>query len=346
VSVCLQSLIAYLVCTPLLQKVSVIRNSVVIYSHMPSGFQFFLEHPELSIIVNITSDTPIPIVVHYLAKHSSITDLTDELSHSHAITPHAVATGGLSDVYCATRSDGTQLAIKCLRKHDPKHVKRTARELNTWSKLKHQNILELAGLAVFQGHLAMVSPWMEYGSVSSMVKNWQGVDRYNLCWQLALAVEYVHRENVVHGDIKGDNLLVDRKGVVKLTDFGLAIMQDEVLQFSQTDPGGGTARWMAPELYGENPQRSRETDMYATGMTMLEILTGKVPFCEFASGHSVIGAVIQGRTPSVKDLQTEPVEPRLTLMMGILQWCWKYEPSERATARRIARLMNDIVDSI
>ncbi|KAG8702462.1 hypothetical protein FRC08_003474 [Ceratobasidium sp. 394] len=308
-----------------------------------------------------TSPQPIPTVVQYLANHSNIPDLTDELSHLLAVALDVVASGGLADVYRVTRSGGTQLAIKCLRQHDSKYMKRTTRELITWSKLKHRNVLELSGLAVVQGRLAMVSPWMEYGSVSSVVKKWPEVDRYLLCLQLALAVEYLHKEDVVHGDIKGDNLLLDRDGTAKLTDFGLAIMKDQVFKFSQTDPGGGTIRWMAPELYGDDPQRSRETDIYATGMTMLvrlriaaryifsnfvqEILTGNVPFRECSSGPSVIRAVIERRTPSVKDLLTEPAEPKTIVMVGIMQWCWKHEPKERPTARRIVSMMNCLTES-
>ncbi|KAG9084804.1 hypothetical protein FS749_004942 [Ceratobasidium sp. UAMH 11750] len=79
---------------------------------------------------------------------------------------------------------------------------------------------------------------------------------------------------------------------------------------------------------------------------MLEILTGNVPFREFNSGHSVTLAVAQGRTPNITDLQTEVVDPRTSLMVGVMRWCWKFNPSERATARRIARLMDNIVDSI
>ncbi|KAG8696209.1 hypothetical protein FRC08_007303 [Ceratobasidium sp. 394] len=75
---------------------------------------------------------------------------------------------------------------------------------------------------------------------------------------------------------------------------------------------------------------------------MLEILTGDRPFRELPSGPSVIRAVMQGRTPSVQDLQTEPVLPWSTIMVGIMQWCWKYEPSERATARRIVLLVGQI----
>jgi hypothetical protein len=59
-------------------------------------------------------------------------------------------------------------------------VQRTARELNAWSKLKHPYILELLGLAQFRDCLAMVSPWMEYGSVISVIKGWPHLDRYKL----------------------------------------------------------------------------------------------------------------------------------------------------------------------
>ncbi|KAG8741492.1 hypothetical protein FRC10_002743 [Ceratobasidium sp. 414] len=326
----------------------------------PPSQIFFREHPELSIVVNITSDTPLAIVVQYLAQHSSITNLSAELSNSMTVSQYAVARGGLSDVYLATRPDGTRVAIKCLRQHDPKHIKvrttyvqlidsflalivfqRTARELQTWSKLKHQNVLELYGLALFQGCLAMVSPWMKYGSVSSVVKKWPGMDRYKL---LTSAVEYLHEENVVHGDLKGDNMLVAEDGSIKISDFGLSIMHDKVFQFSQTDPGGGTCRWMAPELYKEGGQRSRETDVYAMGMTMLEIITGDVPFREIQSGPMVIMAVaVERRVPQVPELQAEPASPQAAIMLNILHWCWKYEPSERPTAGQVASLVNGLI---
>ncbi|KAG8699147.1 hypothetical protein FRC09_006816, partial [Ceratobasidium sp. 395] len=301
--------------------------------------QFFREHPELSVAVNITSDTPLLTVVQWLASRSSITDLTDELSRSLTVTSAPIARGGLSDVYRATRPDGTQLAIKCLRRHDSKHVKRTARELNTWSRLKHRNVLELSGLALFQGCLAMLSPWMEYGSVTSVVKQWPDRDRYKLCQQLTAAIDYLHREGV-------ENALVAKDGTLKLTDFGLAVMHDVAVEFSQTDPGGGTARYMAPELWEEDSERSREADVYAMGMTMLEILTGDVPFPEIKSAHRIgIAVAQQRRVPDVPKLQKESASLEEKVMLAVLQSCWKYEPKDRPTARKVALLVRDIVDN-
>ncbi|KAG8793300.1 hypothetical protein FRC12_003175 [Ceratobasidium sp. 428] len=308
--------------------------------------QFFRKYPQLSVVINITSDTPFLTVVQWLASHSSITDFTDELSRSLAVTSAPIARGGLSDVYRATRSDGTQLAIKCLRRHDPKHVKRTARELNTWSRLKHQNVLELSGLALFQGCLAMVSPWMKYGSVTSVVKQWPDRDRYKLCQQLTAAIDNLHREGVVHGDIKGENALVAKDGTLKLTDFGLAVMHDVAVEFSQTDPGGGTARYMAPELWEEDSERSREADVYAMGMTMLEILTGDVPFPEIKSAHRIgIAVAQQRRVPDVPELQKESASLEEKVMLAVLRSCWKYEPKDRPTARKVALLVRGVVDN-
>jgi len=305
--------------------------------------EFFRLHPFLLRPVNITADTPLPMVITHLAKFSGIPDLTDVLDHPQSFSEYPIARGGLADVYRLIRTDGVQLAVKCLRQQENKHVKHTARELHTWSKLKHHNILELHGLALFRNCLAMVSPWMEHGSVNCFLKTWPDKDRYTLCKQLVDAVKYLHDANVVHGDIKGDNLLVDSDGTLKLGDFGLAILHDTAMHFSMTDPGGGTLRWMAPELLiDDDSRRTQETDIYAMGMTMLEIISGNVPFHEIQAGHRVMMAVTQGRTPLVPELQTEPTSRRATKTLNILNRCWRYKPGERAKAHEVPDWMDNI----
>ncbi|QRV77067.1 Tyrosine kinase specific for activated [Ceratobasidium sp. AG-Ba] len=295
---------------------------------------FLRANPEWR-LVTIDANTPLPAVLDYLASHSKIPNLTDQLSEASTRTLSVAARTGLSDIYCLVLSDGIEVAVKCLRQHDPKHVKRTTRELNVWSKLKHKNVLGLSGMAIFQGCLAMVSPWMAYGSVNSVLRKWPEMNRIPWCLQLARAIEYVHGENVVHGDVKGDNLVMDQDGTIKLTDFGLSIMDEAVLQFSQTDPGGGTTRWM----------RSRETDIYAMGMTILEIITGDVPFREIQSGHSVMWAVRQERrTPRVSELELETASGRDMLLLTVMKWCWKYDPAERPTARQVVQMLEVLVE--
>ncbi|KAG8718419.1 hypothetical protein FRC09_012689 [Ceratobasidium sp. 395] len=261
--------------------------------------KFFEIHPWLSTNFAITASTPLEHIIAYFIEASDVQDLTRQLeSDSCHCSPHPIACGGLADVYRATLSDGTQLAVKCLRRtthSDSKELKRTARELFTWSRLRHANVLELRGLAKFRNCLAMVSPWMEYGNIVALVNRQLDINRFSLCKQLVNAVAYLHEIGVVHGDLKGDNVLVSSGGVVKLTDFGLSIVHEINLQLSETDPGGGTLRWMAPELLMNAGTRCKETDIYALGMTLLEIVTGQLPFMELHSSHAIINAVTQDK---------------------------------------------------
>ncbi|KAG8738693.1 hypothetical protein FRC10_006577 [Ceratobasidium sp. 414] len=236
----------------------------------------------------------------YFTDDSGVQDLTEQFtSDSSRCSLHPIACGGLADVYRATLDDGTQVAVKCLRRtthSDSKELKRTARELCTWSRLQHENILEFRGLAKFRNCLAMVAPWMEHGSVISLISRQPDVDRFAL---VSSATTFYHASITlsVHGDLKGDNVLVSSDGIVKLTDFGLSITHGINLQLSETDPGGGTLRWMAPELLTDTGARCKETDVYAFGMVFLnqEIITGQPPFDELHSSHAIINAVAQDK---------------------------------------------------
>ncbi|KAF8597221.1 kinase-like protein [Ceratobasidium sp. AG-I] len=117
-------------------------------------------------------------------------------------------------------------------------------------------------------------------------------------------------------------------------------MHDQAMRFSETDPGGGTTRWMAPELFSEEGVRCRETDVYALGMTMLEIMTGRPPFSEIRFGPAVIKAVSQDRRiPDVSELQAKPLSARASLMLTALLRCWKYEADKRITAATLKAML-------
>ncbi|QRV91913.1 Serine/threonine-protein kinase [Ceratobasidium sp. AG-Ba] len=220
--------------------------------------------------------------------------------------------------------------------------------MSTWAKLKNTNVLELSGLGMFRGRLAMISPWMELGSVKNVLRDNPSMDPYAVCEQLAEVIRFIHDLNVVHGDIKGDNLLMGPEGNIKLTDFGLSVMQDKTLQFSSTEfGGGGTLRWMesrylaaAPELHLEDAKRTKEADMYAVGMTMLELVTGKVPFAEITNSIPIITIVAhKKRTPDISYLAKETISPRAYIMIGAMHRCWRYDPKERIEAKELVKLI-------
>lgn len=89
-----------------------------------------------------------------------------------------------------------------------------------------------------------------------------------LC-QTSNAVDYLHRENLVHGDIKGSNLLISDDGHVLICDFGLT--KSTYAQTSSALKGAGTVRWQSPELW-ENEPKTFASDVYAFAMTIVEVM--------------------------------------------------------------------------
>ncbi|QRV97549.1 kinase domain protein [Ceratobasidium sp. AG-Ba] len=292
----------------------------------------------------ISQSTPIPDIINFFTRDQGVRDLTEDLIQATMVSVGPMAHGGVADIYQAILPNGTKVAVKCLRqttRSESTEVKRASRELAAWSKLEHNNVLAFLGLALFNGRLAMVSPWVEPGNVIAVLSQDPTLDRYRLNTQLASAIVYLHRDaNVIHGDLKGDNVLYSEDGRIKLTDFGLAIVESQTWILSQTDPGGGTLRWMAPELITEEGRRSKEADIYAMGMTMLEILTGRVPFQEIRSAFGIINAVVQRKEIPARPDTILAQSRRGLMLWAVLVRCWSYYPKERAKAEEIEVLMS------
>ncbi|CAE7067773.1 unnamed protein product, partial [Rhizoctonia solani] len=218
--------------------------------------------------------TPLADMISYLTK-SGCQDLTQSLNLT-TFSNYPVCHGGLSDVYRGYLNVGTQVAVKALRIsqesiQNAKHFKRAARELHTWSSCQHRNVLQLLGLAVFQGRIGMVSPWIEGGDLPRYLKNTPDMDRCNLCTQICDGLAYLHGIGIIHGDLKGANILVLPDGTPVLADFGNSILLGHKLQFTETTQRPGwTVRWAAPELLNESDEPSEAADVYALGMTILQ----------------------------------------------------------------------------
>ncbi|CAE6421617.1 unnamed protein product [Rhizoctonia solani] len=192
----------------------------------------------------------------------------------------AVSTGGFGDVYRGALRDGTRVGAKCLRlligaddDDGRKQLKRAARELYVWSKCKHPNILELVGVAQYDERVAMVSPWMENGNLTWYLSRHPEADRYSLCAQVADATAFLKTYGVVHGDIKGANILVSRDGVPKLADFGTSAINNYTLNFTTTTTSPQmTLRWTAPEIFLGETKHTFEGDVQSWYATLLWVI--------------------------------------------------------------------------
>ncbi|CUA67872.1 ATP-dependent RNA helicase FAL1 [Meyerozyma guilliermondii ATCC 6260] [Rhizoctonia solani] len=271
-----------------------------------------------------------------------------------------VAEGAFGDIWKGELQDGTAVAVKVLRfalvsDSGGKNLKRMVREIYAWSKLDHENVHKLLGMTIMEGRLGMVSKWMSQGNLRDYLDRNTSLNRYELCVQITKGVEYIHRKGMVHGDIKASNILVSADGVLKLTDFDHSLISECSLMFTATTRvGGGTPRWMAPELFHETSHQStRPADIYALGMTFLEVITGAIPYSQCINDPQVILKVVQKIFPE-RSLEHFADDTLGNSTWRLLTRCWDHDPISRPTAQVVlisismllSPLMGESVESL
>ncbi|CUA68030.1 putative WD repeat-containing protein alr3466 [Nostoc sp, PCC 7120] [Rhizoctonia solani] len=255
--------------------------------------------------------------------------------------------GGFGDIWQGKLYNGRKVAIKAWRTNtlescSYKTLKRAARELYYWSRMEHPNIHRLWGVIMFRDqYLGMVSRWMNNGNLHEYLRKCPSADRHQLCIHVASRLEYMHSCNTVHGDLKAANVLVSPDGVAKLSDFDFSIMSGvSSLVFSETSNSrSGSLRWAAPELLLEIVRnRTTQSDVYALGMTMLEIFSGDVPYSDCRTDIGVIRAVERGALPS------RPMEQLQNNWKGESMWklllqCWTREYNDRPSSEQVVDML-------
>ncbi|CAE6449577.1 unnamed protein product [Rhizoctonia solani] len=299
----------------------------------------------------LTSKMNSECVMTHLIQHGC-TDITANLDLENCNT-HPSVRGGLGAVYRGVLRDGQPIAIKCIESFnfqgtdDPeygKNLKRAAREIYTWSRCDHQGVLPMLGFARFRGQIALITPWRQAGSLKQNIAR-SSLPPLQTCIQLAVAVEYLHTNGIVHGDIKPDNVLVTDQDRVQLADFGSAIsILATTLNFTRTNSFNFTTRFAAPEVLNEESRTfTKESDVYALGMTMLYVMTGQAPFANKREVSVIIEVVLKKRQPPQPDFGDRfQGDVAKIKMWDLLKWCFAYEPEDRPQASQIKEALLEI----
>ncbi|KAG8915606.1 hypothetical protein FRC02_004423, partial [Tulasnella sp. 418] len=168
-------------------------------------------------------------------------------------------------------------------------------------------------------------------------------NRPQLLLDVANGIHYLHSLPLVHGDIKGDNVLVNGDGIASLCDFGMAKFIDDALHITGLTTtglgGGGTPRCLCPELLDDKP-RTKMSDIWAFGCTAIQIMTDQAPYADVVSSHAVPKYVIQGRSPLAPGYT--PQGRKESELWGKLRKCWEMDPSERPDIVAIGTSIRDI----
>ncbi|KAJ7651279.1 kinase-like domain-containing protein [Roridomyces roridus] len=259
-----------------------------------------------------------------------------------------MAGGSFSDVYTGYLH-GQRVAVKMMRVFGESDIetilKAFGREAVIWRQLSHPNLLPFFGLYRFRQRLCLVSPWMENGHVRGFLKE----HSYNtgcllsLVLDVALGLEHLHAQSIVHGDLKGDNIFITSSLRACIADFGLSSFTASASSFqfnhSSMPSRGGTSRYQAPEVL-RGGRNGRRTDVYSWACVVYELFAGTLPFPEMSSDIAAVMAVLAGQRPN--RLPALSGSDALDALWALLQECWDATPKSRPTAAQIVeRLQGD-----
>ena len=224
--------------------------------------------------------------------------------------------GGMGAVYLVRAPGGERYAVKVvspdMMKKGSSYRKRFAREAEFAMKIRHKNLISVydVGEDPETGLCYIIMDYVPGGSVADRLEN-NGplpmAEAVSIAAQVALALEVAHRHGVIHRDIKPENIMFDADGTPKLADLGVAKFTDEAHKTTVTTTGMiiGTPAYMAPEQMMDSHHVDARADIYALGVVLYEMLTGKRPN-EGSTAVELLAKALKGEPlPDVRTMRPE-----------------------------------------
>jgi len=251
-----------------------------------------------------------------------------------------LGTGGMANVYLARHAElGRPLVLKVLLPHlarDHEMRERFRREAEAASQLIHPHICPIVDYGELKGSVFLAMPYCAGGSLADVLVRERSVSPARAAAvgaQVAAALDYAHRQGIVHRDIKPDNVLFDEDGNALITDFGIATARFHS-RLTATGRAMGTPHYMSPEQAMGKMVDGR-SDLYAVGVMLYEMLVGFLPF-DGADSYSV-GYKHVHETPTSPDVvDSRTPAPLAAITMRCLA---------KAVAERYQR-GNDLADAL
>lgn len=220
-----------------------------------------------------------------------------------------IGDGGMANVYLAyDRTLKRHVAIKMLRyelSKDERFIKRFKRESAQVINLDHPNIVHVYTVGDYKQQPFIVMEYVKGKTLKDYLREHGALEPQtviHIMTQLAEGVLYAHQNNIIHRDLKSQNIMITDDQVVKITDFGIALSSNEA-DMTQTNTIMGSVHYLAPELARGNLATER-SDIYALGIILYELLTGDVPF----KGEGAVNIALQhleAEMPSIKLVKEE-----------------------------------------
>jgi serine/threonine-protein kinase len=278
--------------------------------------------------------------------------MPDRIFSGKYVVQEEIAKGGMGVIYKALdRTLNRLVAIKVIHEHfsgDASFTERFLREARAMARLHHENIVTIFSVEEERGAHFIVMEYFPGMDLRARIKARKMLpihESVDIALQVANALTFAHSQGIVHRDIKPANILVDNRGRVKLTDFGIAAALDEA-SITSTGQIIGTPEYMSPEQAAGKEVDGR-TDLYSLGIVLHEMVVGQTPFrnipktsilSKLLDPQFEIPLIFSAEAPStvkaiVEDLVRRDPEyrtPRAAILANQLKECLASLPKQEA----------------
>ncbi len=233
------------------------------------------------------------------------------IANRYEVVQH-IGQGGMADVFRGVDTIlNREVAIKILRADlstDAVSILRFEREAQAATALAHPNIVEIYDVGDYKGHHYIVMEFVPGRTLKQVIRARGPLlkeEAVDIMKQLTSAVSEAHSKGIIHRDIKPQNVIVKADGSVKILDFGIATAKGS-MQLTQANNVMGSVHYLAPEL-AKGEQASAQSDIYALGIVLYEMLAGDVPF---KADQAVQVALRHMRDPMPSLREANPTVPQ------------------------------------
>lgn len=193
---------------------------------------------------------------------------------------HRLGSGGMADVWRAQDAGlGREVALKVLHENfarDAEFVERFRREASAAAKLQHPNVVGVFDRGEVEDTYYIAMEYVDGSSLRELIDRGLNIgEAVEVARQMLGAAEFAHDRGIVHRDLKPLNVLIDRSGRIRVTDFGIARAGGS--EITRTGSVMGTAQYLSPEQ-AQGRDVTPASDIYSVGVMLFEMLTGRVPF--------------------------------------------------------------------
>ena len=263
-----------------------------------------------------------------------------ELFHNRYLLKEMKGRGAFGEVWLARDQElDTDVAIKVYIALDTRGVEEFKSEFKTTMGLYHPNLLKADHFDIVNDRPYLVMPFCPDSS-TSLIGNIDEPTVWRFIHDVASGLEYLHRMDVIHHDIKPDNILINENGDFVITDFGISVRIRSTLRRNssrqvQTDMKGGSLAYMAPEMFTQEAESVNATDIWAFGATLYEMMTGSLPFFGQSGVMQLKGAAV----PEISG-------PYSDHLKDVVKQCLAKDTWDRPMAKQLVQYAQDAISGV